>query len=1508
MAWRSPKSQSFPISLFHALCLVSLIHSSHSAPLSSYLVSSFSSPNPRLPFRLMAVYNTTGDVYIGAEEEIYHLGSDFNLRETVELKTSPVMGRLCLDTTDPSLESYTQIQLECTDQTGSNYNVIQATHIGPAGSQLADSLSINSTDDVMYAVFSKENSSPVQSALCLYKMSDIQEKFTQAVVGCITCQSDCDGRSIDYLQGNECGAESIQCPAILLLNPSTTEPWAHTICTYPLFGSRAFAVAATQVPNDQNPQSRECQATEGCNAYYTYANGVNPLAASPVLTFSDVEPTSIITTTERAYTVAFIGSSEGDLLKVHILNSSSAYQYENVPLGQGSVLRDVFLDEDKEQIILATGSDEGSQVLKLSLANCSNYHTCDECIGGNDGDGGDPYCGWCTLETRCTRYMDCARSDESTRWLSYNAVQCVSISDIQPSDSIRHDLSEQPLAITVQQLPALTNSFEYRCVFDSYEVSAVTSGNTVDCTTPPSSSVPQIPKGADNVGVALSIKSTESGVNFVERDFFFFDCTRLSSCSSCVTSRWPCDWCVYENRCTHDSSSCVDDIIVNGINMPSQTGRRGQEYCPQILGVPEETLIPVNIAAGYSIMASNLPTDPTKVTMYECVMHVDGSEQTVEVTDFNETFVNCPDRQYMFSSDVLQTNVSVSVRWNSQNIIDDLTGSEVTLYKCSLNSDSCSRCLSPVSTPPRLKCLWCGGDCNVQESEVCHGNTPLNQDQYLQCNPPEITGFYPAIAPVDGGTRLEVFGTDLGVNFEDISSIRVAGIECDLNDMEEFYEPGQSVSCLTGRAGQIVEGQIDLIVTLDSQVREASSEDEFLYRDPMISGFTPTEGPAAGGTRVTISGDFLTSGRNVIARFGDAECIDIARSLNETSCTTTESSEDSYALTMTFDGTQLTTTDVFTFMPNPVITGLDRTQSIISGGLDITVTGERFDLIQMPVIKAVSQTSEAETSAICNGNGSATVLTCPSPPHPGDTASRRRRQSEEGLTASLQFDFDGLVIVAGDITYFPDPIYYKFDGPDSIVNLPENNLLELRGSNLDLASNEGDLQVFVGGDGICVVRNLKSEKLICEMPDSAPTRGFRNGSLGEGVTRNLPAVHVVHGNLEFLPGFVKTNSELNILPIVISVMVVAILVMLFVFVVVGRRLTKKRREANQVREELELGRRRLRSRLREVPDTKLELTDVDDRVKKYGIPFRDHNQYVTVMLFGGLGVRPETSDPEYMEDFMEQSLMSFYRSLKNEDTVVDVIKALDVKNQNKPPTKPDTIVNKLVTNWIALCMYGYIKRHVLYPMFMLYQAMKTQCEKGPVDVTTDEAYFTLDYNRLFDQDISFQEVTLFVVDEDDNAFLNVKVLDTDSVGQAKQKILDSIWNAVWLKDAGTYLILRDEDEGTGGHVSGRVNTLKTYGLDHGSRVALRPKVAMPDSSGYQQLNVHAIAEDKYESITPTETETTPGPSTQKKSNHGAMHLKTKMADISPSDPIKQRSAGLGKKLAIPHMLTTKKGN
>ncbi|XP_030839631.1 plexin-B2-like [Strongylocentrotus purpuratus] len=86
------------------------------------------------------------------------------------------LGRLCRNSLDQFFTSYTEIELQC-----GSYNMIQTAHIGPAGSQLADSLNINDTDVLLYAVFSNE----ISSALCVYKMSDVQQSFEDAVLGCL---------------------------------------------------------------------------------------------------------------------------------------------------------------------------------------------------------------------------------------------------------------------------------------------------------------------------------------------------------------------------------------------------------------------------------------------------------------------------------------------------------------------------------------------------------------------------------------------------------------------------------------------------------------------------------------------------------------------------------------------------------------------------------------------------------------------------------------------------------------------------------------------------------------------------------------------------------------------------------------------------------------------------------------------------------------------------------------------------------------------------------------------------------------------------------------------------------------------------------------------------------------------------------------------------------------------------------------------------------------------------
>ena len=74
-----------------------------------------------------------------------------------------------------------------------------------------------------------------------------------------------------------------------------------------------------------------------------------------------------------------------------------------------------------------------------------------------------------------------------------------------------------------------------------------------------------------------------TGPDFVATNFTFFDCTTYTSCTECVSSSYPCDWCVDGHRCTHDTAeNCRNDILVTGVNRIGPSIRSGPGFCPRI--------------------------------------------------------------------------------------------------------------------------------------------------------------------------------------------------------------------------------------------------------------------------------------------------------------------------------------------------------------------------------------------------------------------------------------------------------------------------------------------------------------------------------------------------------------------------------------------------------------------------------------------------------------------------------------------------------------------------------------------------------------------------------------------------------------------------------------------------------------------------------------------------------------------------------------------------------------
>lgn len=67
--------------------------------------------------------------------------------------------------------------------------------------------------------------------------------------------------------------------------------------------------------------------------------------------------------------------------------------------------------------------------------------------------------------------------------------------------------------------------------------------------------------------------------------------------------------------------------------------------------------------------------------------------------------------------------------------------------------------------------------------------------------------------------------------------------------------------------------------------------------------------------------------------------------------------------------------------------------------------------------------------------------------------------------------------------------------------------------------------------------------------------------------------------------------------------------------------------------------------------------------------------------------------------------------------------------------RTESVAEKLLTNWLTLCMYDHLRDHSGKALFMLYKAIKHQTEKGPVDVITSDARYALTEYRLLQQKI-----------------------------------------------------------------------------------------------------------------------------------------------------------------------------
>lgn len=176
---------------------------------------------------------------------------------------------------------------------------------------------------------------------------------------------------------------------------------------------------------------------------------------------------------------------------------------------------------------------------------------------------------WQITSLRCTVRSACQKASHSApRWLSLGTgQQCIDFEQVFPERIPINQMTT--VRLTIRTLPELPYGAKYRCVFGSAEpIDADVTEFGLSCPTPDISRRPDIPSNKDHVLVPLSVRSSETNKDFVSRNFAYYDCSKHVNCKDCVSSNWACNWCVYENKCTHNITSCQrTTFIISGENV-----------------------------------------------------------------------------------------------------------------------------------------------------------------------------------------------------------------------------------------------------------------------------------------------------------------------------------------------------------------------------------------------------------------------------------------------------------------------------------------------------------------------------------------------------------------------------------------------------------------------------------------------------------------------------------------------------------------------------------------------------------------------------------------------------------------------------------------------------------------------------------------------------------------------------------------------------------------------------
>jgi hypothetical protein len=200
-------------------------------------------------------------------------------------------------------------------------------------------------------------------------------------------------------------------------------------------------------------------------------------------------------------------------------------------------------------------------------------------------------------------------------------------------------------------------------------------------------------------------------------------------------------------------------------------------------------------------------------------------------------------------------------------------------------------------------------------------------------SPPTVNAAAPNRGPVAGGTVVVITGSD----FQMGATVRF-GATLATNVM--FNSSMQ----LTATTPAGTAGAADIVVT-NPDGQSDTLTGGFVYElppAPVVNGISPSSGPTAGGTMVTITGANFVMGATVRIGGTLATNVMFASSTQLTATTPAGAAGDAAVQVTNPDGQSGTLAAAFTFVPPPTVTNVMPASGPVSGGNAITINGANF--------------------------------------------------------------------------------------------------------------------------------------------------------------------------------------------------------------------------------------------------------------------------------------------------------------------------------------------------------------------------------------------------------------------------------------------------------------------------------------------------------------------------------------------------------------------------------------